>query len=207
MYRSIFVNIEIIIMKKLTKIEGVFYEFAIYEIIGRKIGCTEQGSHRPTSQLDKGEKWRWICGSNNIYEASDMELDLQKEYGYPVDKVPYWKGRDKAKTMNKVNQENNHYKSRNFVNAAKNSGKNMVAKNKENGLYERFSKPVISTCKETGEEILFPSAHEAARQTGLKRPNITNLLNGKYNLKSAGGYYWRYATEEETNKLKSLILN
>lgn len=46
------------------------------------------------------------------------------------------------------------------------------------------STPVV--CVETGE--VYPSAHEASRQTGVYQSSISKCLNGK--LKSAGGYHW-----------------
>lgn len=46
------------------------------------------------------------------------------------------------------------------------------------------STPVL--CVETGE--VYPSTHEAERQTGIKQQNISKCCNGKY--KTAGGYHW-----------------
>lgn len=54
----------------------------------------------------------------------------------------------------------------------------------------RTSKPV--RCIETG--IIYPSAAEAERQTGVKACNISLARNGKYN--TAGGYHWKYIDEE-----------
>ena len=47
-----------------------------------------------------------------------------------------------------------------------------------------LSKAVI--CVETA--VVYPSVHEASRQTGIAHPNISACCNGK--LKSAGGYHW-----------------
>lgn len=46
------------------------------------------------------------------------------------------------------------------------------------------SKAVV--CLETG--VVYPSAHEASRQTCINRPNISACCNGKR--KTAGGYHW-----------------
>lgn len=52
-------------------------------------------------------------------------------------------------------------------------------------------KPII--CVETN--IYYLSVKEASEQTGIHRPNISNVLTGRRNM--AGGYHWRYATEQE----------
>ena len=54
-----------------------------------------------------------------------------------------------------------------------------------------LSTPVL--CVETGK--LFPSVHEAERQTGINRSNISKCLNGK--LKSAGGFQWVKVAEKQ----------
>ena len=43
-------------------------------------------------------------------------------------------------------------------------------------------------CVETN--IIYPSANEAARQTGLKQSSISNCCNGK--AKTTGGFHWEY---------------
>lgn len=48
-----------------------------------------------------------------------------------------------------------------------------------------FSTPVL--CLETG--VVYPSTHEAERQTGIHHQSISFCLNGKR--KTAGGYHWR----------------
>lgn len=50
--------------------------------------------------------------------------------------------------------------------------------------HKAFSIPVV--CLETG--VVFPSAHEASRQTGIDQRNISACCNGKQ--KTAGGYHW-----------------
>ena len=51
-------------------------------------------------------------------------------------------------------------------------------------------KPVI--CVEKG--ILYQSAHEASRQTGISRGNICNCCRGGCGYKTTGGYHWRFAS-------------
>lgn len=51
------------------------------------------------------------------------------------------------------------------------------------------STPVL--CMET--DIVYPSLHEASRQTGVNQPSISACINGKY--KSAGGFHWTKVVE------------
>tara|TARA_R110002051_G_scaffold128215_5_gene201842 strand:+ start:1712 stop:2149 length:438 start_codon:yes stop_codon:yes gene_type:complete len=63
--------------------------YLIYHIPGKKIGCTKDLYKRMS---DQGfTQWEILEEHNCIYEVSDREIQLQKDYGLPVDKVPYWK--------------------------------------------------------------------------------------------------------------------
>jgi hypothetical protein len=63
----------------------------IYEIFGRKIGCTNNIAYRMRCQNVKEGEYRIIEEHTNAKTASFREIELQKQYGYPVDKIPYWK--------------------------------------------------------------------------------------------------------------------
>ena len=62
--------------------------YYIYHIAGIKIGCTVNVPHRMREQ--GFTEWEHLETHTDIYEASNREIELQKEYGYPVDNVPYW---------------------------------------------------------------------------------------------------------------------
>lgn len=53
------------------------------------------------------------------------------------------------------------------------------------------SKAVLATSLDTGEIIVFESAHEAARKTGHSRGTICNACRGLYN-GILSGYKWKY---------------
>ena len=57
-------------------------------------------------------------------------------------------------------------------------------------------KPVV--CVETG--MFYWGANEAERATGIVPSGITSVCKGRRNI--AGGYHWRYATQEEIKQLK-----
>ena len=62
--------------------------YYIYHIQGIKIGCTSDLIKRMS---DQGfTDWEILEEHTDIYEVSNREIQLQKEYGLPVDKVPYW---------------------------------------------------------------------------------------------------------------------
>jgi len=73
-------------------------EYILYHIHGKKIGCTTDLYNRVTDQqgYEPGE-YEVIEKSEDIDYISKREIELQKEYGYRVDRVPY----------NKLNNNNN----------------------------------------------------------------------------------------------------
>ena len=63
--------------------------YYIYHIPGIKIGCAEDVAVRTRKQ--NFTSYEILEEYTCIYEASKREIELQKEYGYPVDKQPYYK--------------------------------------------------------------------------------------------------------------------
>ena len=71
-----------------------FYIYHLPEFIhpnGRigKIGCTINLHDRIRSQ--GSSNYEILEEHIDIYEVSDREIELQREYGYPIDRIPYWK--------------------------------------------------------------------------------------------------------------------
>jgi group I intron endonuclease len=58
-------------------------------------------------------------------------------------------------------------------------------------------------CVETNK--YYGTAKEAAEEVGAYSSNIAKAIKGKQ--KTAGGYHWRYATEEEIKAKRSLAIN
>lgn len=75
---------------------------------------------------------------------------------------------------------------------------------KLNKMHDMIKKPVL--CIETG--IIYESAANAGKLMGINGGNITSVCtgtpmkNGRIR-KTAGGYHWRYATEEEIKNVKN----
>ena len=64
--------------------------YYIYHIPGKKIGMTCDLYNRVTEQQGyEPHEYEVLTESQDIGFASDMERQLQKEYGYKVDRVPY----------------------------------------------------------------------------------------------------------------------
>jgi hypothetical protein len=62
--------------------------YYIYHIPGVKIGCSKSIESRIKSQ--KFSHYEILETHTDIFVASNRELKLQKQYGYPVDRIPYW---------------------------------------------------------------------------------------------------------------------
>ncbi len=62
--------------------------FYIYHIPGVKIGCSQNIKKRMQSQ--KFVDYEILEEHYDEYKASDREIELQKQYGYKVDRIPYW---------------------------------------------------------------------------------------------------------------------
>ncbi len=63
--------------------------YFIYHIPGIKIGCTSDLQTR--MRVQSFTEWEILEEHTDIYEVSDREIQLQKDYGLPVDNMPYWK--------------------------------------------------------------------------------------------------------------------
>ena len=65
-------------------------KYWIYHVPGIKIGVSNNPEHRVIKQQGYKE-YEILEEHTNIKEVSKREIELQKQYGYPVDKIEYWK--------------------------------------------------------------------------------------------------------------------
>ena len=70
-------------------------KYYIYHIPGIKIGVSDNPDVRTKTQ--GFSKYEILEEHTNIKTVSEREIELQKQYGYPVDKVKYWKVRKMQK--------------------------------------------------------------------------------------------------------------
>ena len=78
-------------------------EYHIYHIPGRKIGVTQNLEARVHTQQGYGPgEYEVLATSDDIDAISELELQLQKEYGYKVDRELYKNLKKETKSM-KIN--------------------------------------------------------------------------------------------------------
>ena len=64
--------------------------YTIYHIPGKKIGVTRNINNRVTEQQGyTPDEYEVLLTSDDIDYISDMEIELQKSYGYKVDRQKY----------------------------------------------------------------------------------------------------------------------
>jgi hypothetical protein len=145
-----------------------------------KIGCAHDLQARVEDQGYTLADCQILEVHTDIYVASDREMELQREYGYRVDRIPYWLSVERASKGGKGAVESGHLAS------VRSKGGKIVGK--ING--QKGSQPVLAFRKATGEFVgEFPSQMEAARGMGLHVGHINNVLSGKR--KHTGGYTFK----------------
>lgn len=174
--------------------------YYIYHIEGVKIGCTMNPTIRPKKQ--GYPNYSILEKHTDVYIVSDREIELQKQYGYKVDTIPYWrtlliatkKGRLKGgQKGGEWSIQSGHMKKIQSL-----GGKAISKINKENGHEIKWrtkgveSNSIVVEQKDKNGNIVneFISAREADRQTGINQSSIIKCCKGK--AKSAGGYTFNY---------------
>ncbi len=83
--------------------------YKIYEIPGVKIGCCQNEELRIREQQGFND-WIILAETDDIMLASDMERSLQRQKGYKVDRVPYYRmienGHKKTEKKARASKEN-----------------------------------------------------------------------------------------------------
>jgi hypothetical protein len=164
-------------------------KFYIYEIKGKKIGCTTSIKTRKLNQ--KGE-YIILEEHTNIYMASRRERILQAEYGYPIDKVPYYKifkNNKKAHTpeIRAKAVTNTDYKARtskiDYKAKVANTNYTLVSeKRSANTNYKSKARKCYKAVKAKLEDGTlygeWESRKKASQVTGIAEANIGYCLNG-----------------------------
>ena len=159
--------------------------YYIYHIPGKKIGVTQNVKRR--IQNHKGielSEVEVLEEHTDIHRVSLREQELQKEYGYKVDTIPYWR------TLKNQTKEGSSK-------GGKIGGKMCVESGHMKKMTELSSiacRTPISQYTKDGNFIKeWISQNEAGRQLNLQVQNINKVLKGKQ--KSAGGFTFRYVNE------------
>lgn len=146
-----------------------------------KIGCTELEAEERVSQ--QGYIAFEILEEHDcIYKASDREMELQKQYGYPIDRRPYWK----VKLMATKEGCRKGGLAVSFEDRSK--GGRIGGK-----LRKDKGKAVLMIDKITDEIIQeFPAVATAARFLNKKENKILAVLHGEKHRYTAYGYKWKW---------------
>jgi hypothetical protein len=158
-------------------------KYYIYHIKGVKIGCSDEPELRVNKQ--GYTEYEILETHTDIMVASNREIELQKQYGYKVDKIPYWKSIEHRKKGSKTLKENGYYD---------NFGKNPLTK-----------KACVALDIKTNTIIKeFSSLAEACEWIGTGgRQHIRGCCNNKR--VSAYGYKWQYKNENNTYTVREKI--
>jgi hypothetical protein len=145
-----------------------------------KVGCTDDLINRMYS-YPKNTVYEVLESYSDVFIASDREILLQRRYGYPVDKIPYWK------TIQMVTKEN-------CSKGGKIGGKIGGKKHVESGhlamIREARKRPILQYHKDGTFIKEWSSVVEAGNELNLNKPSITKACQCKY--KTTGGFVFKY---------------
>lgn len=158
-------------------------KYYIYHITGVKIGCTINPKHR----IQKAQKYNnyeilEIHTDENI--AADREIELQKQYGYQVDKRKY-NSNFTSNQLSKggINSAKNKSKEEFFGGKkAKGTRDNMLkaAKIGRKVFQEKYGTKIEAYDYETKKFIkVFISIRQMCKELNCSYPSVRNVLCGK----------------------------
>ena len=151
--------------------------------------CWQDMKQRCNNPKDRAYKW---YGAKGITYHSDFETFLGWwKYIQPLWEKFVAENPNETPTIDRIDSTGNYTPGNIQIISKSENSKRCI---KEHGNPSKHREiPVIATCKETGKEYHFKSAHEAERQGYGNQSNITKCCNGVKHYKSAAGYAWRYA--------------
>jgi len=169
-------------------------KYFIYHIPGIKIGVSNNPKTR--TKVQGFSEYEILEEHTNAKEVSKRERILQAQYGYPVDKIEYWKTlkMQKKATTKKVRKKaiaNTDYQA---FQAKKVANTDWVARVKKCD-WERYSqimsKPVNQYDKQNNFIKTFNSIKLACEEVKGFDANIIACCKGKQ--KTSYKYIWKYA--------------
>jgi hypothetical protein len=159
--------------------------FYIYHIPGVKIGCTKRNP-KERVRMQKYLDFEILEEHSDIIVASNRERELQKQYGYKIDRIPYFKGKYSQNGIKR--------------------GLQCV----ETGYMKEFQKAGNEKSTEKSKKIILQydldgnfikewncGGKELSRKYGF---NVGAVCLQKKNSKSIKGFQWRYKESEDYPK-------
>jgi hypothetical protein len=183
--------------------------FYVYHIKGKKWGCC---NNRLENRLrDQGYSIKdvdRVIIVGNLQKASQMERDLQVEYGYPLDTNTYEQLFKKVLTPYvKQKAKNTLIKKYGSISGPLNTPEvkakiiakqgNMTAHMNTPEIRAKKSKQVIQLTLEGIIVKEWPSQSFASRELKIPQADISFCCNGKF--KQAGGYVWKFKSSYFNN--------
>jgi hypothetical protein len=153
-----------------------------------KIGITENLSERSRHPNSYNGMYNLILLETHtcIYKASEREIELQKEYGYPVDHTPYWKSVSVRKSPDVRSKLKEACSGENHVMYGKDQPKETRIKMSSSRGGRPFSQYTLDGTWVRDWEIV----RDASRFLNKHHPSISRCLKGE--LGTAWGFIWRY---------------
>ena len=176
-------------------------QYFIYHIFNKKIGCAQNLERRMREQNIVNEQYEILEIHTDIMLASQRELELQKQYNYPVDKIPYYvfynnivNSRDKIDWVSakaKVNWSDTFKTKRTPIIDYKTIFEKRDEKLIQSKRVPKIEKPVAQYDLNDNFIQQFKSAKEAGISLGkIKSDDIGAVCRG--NQKTAFGYKWKF---------------
>lgn len=150
-----------------------------------KIGVSEKPKRRTKKQ--GYTEYEILEEHTCIYKVSDREIELQKEYGYKVDRMPYWKTRLNPTKEGMKKGGDSAKKSGQLKNASIKGGEVQGPKNVESGHMDNIR--ILGNIKRSKAILVYlidgtfigdyPSGRECHRKLNLHPSSITAVLKGQ----------------------------
>ena len=161
--------------------------YYIYHIEGVKIGCTNNTQQRMRKQGKPN--FEILEEHSDMHIASDREIELQKQYGYKVDTIPYWQ------TIKNLTIES---KSKGGKIGGNITGKQHAKSGHMKQMWElgcinsaiARSIPIEQRDRDGNFIKEWVSANKAGIELRIAPQNINKCVKGK--IKTTGGYTFNY---------------
>ena len=166
--------------------------YSIYHIEGVKIGVSKNVKRRMKQQ--GYDTYKILEEHTNVYEVSDREIELQKQYGYKVDTIPYWKTLKNGVTERAIIAKKRNGKlakeSGNLLKASKKAGQHAVVSGQLAKLSENKKKSILQYDRDGNFIKEWDFIKKAGIELGLHATAISRVCKGKF--KQTGGYIFKY---------------
>lgn len=180
--------------------------YYIYHVPGVKIGCSQNIKKRMQSQ--KFTNYEILEEHYDVYKASNREQELQKQYGYKVDRIPYWMSLKRITKAQKISAATKDEWLPNVDWKARDAKVDWVARKEKIINHPNFINRRIANGSEQLKKILLQYDLDG---NFIKEWDCGVRNMKKYGLVGAGdiarkergtihGFQWRYKTSEDYPK-------